>query len=255
MNWNNEREEKRWIWYLLGFDDGEIGMLSKPVVGKSNVCSWRGRRGLSRNHGFSDRKWCPSNNLPKKVLRCRSGHSISRERAKFLFSLYKEGFNDTEIAEKADRERTTIRGWMKSRGLSPNATRGRQPNQESRHNIQKKTRKARQQQTKGEPRKKSKEIKTAKGPKLSKRKLAQEAERVIVESLPTKEEVYQKVRNSPLGQVTTKQLIKQGYGDAGYSRLKQGGRGDTVHKLRELDREGLIELDTDTVKNQIIWRA
>ena len=143
MNWNGDKEEQRLIFYLLGFNDGEIGTLSEPVVGKSNVCSWRGRRGLLPNHGLSDRKWYPLNNPLNRVLGGRPGHPLSEEREEFLRRLYDEGLNDLEIAERAGRAKTTIRRWRLRKRLPPNAPRGGQPVQKSWHKVKGKTRKIR----------------------------------------------------------------------------------------------------------------
>lgn len=243
MNWNDEREYERLILYMLGFNDGEIGVLSESVVGKSNVCSWRGRRGLLRNHGLDDRKWYPINNPRGKVLGSRPVRSISKEREELLSRLYGEGLNDVEIGEKVDRVKSSIRGWRLRKGLPANAIQGSRPGKRGRYT------KAKKEQTAKEPKEELEKGETAKERKLSARRLAEESERAIVDSLPSKEEVYQKVRNSPDGKITTKQLIQEEYGDVGDERR------DTVHKLRELDREGLIELDTDSEKGKIIWRA
>ena len=190
-----------------------------------------------------------------KALGHRSGPSLSKEREELLLGLYNEGLNDTKIAEKVDRDKSSIRSWRLRKRLPANAPPGRQSVQKSAHKVEMKTGETRKERTKKEPEKKPKKKETVKERKLSVRRLAEGRERAIVESLPGKDEVYQKVRNSPDGQITTKQLIRQKYGDVGYSRMGEYGRGDTVHKLRLLEREGLIELDTDSQKGQIIWRA
>ena len=232
MNWNNEKEEKRWIWYLSGFPDGIIGALSVPFVGQASVWLWRKERGLPKNE--------------KMDFRTEAKIKAQAEREKILIGLYDDGLNDSEIAKIMGLTKPTIRAWRIKRGLSPNAVQGWQSVQRGVHRTQSNPRK---KETKEEPKDKPKERDTKKRPELSKRKLAEEAERTIVESLPTKDEVLQKVRNSPLGQVTTAQLIKQGYGDVGSKRR------DTIGKLRELvDKDKLLELDTSK-KGQIIWRA
>ena len=169
MNWDNEREEKRLIWYLLGLNDGEIGALSEPIVNKSGVCSWRVARGLSPNAiqgGQSVQK---------------SGYKIKR------------------------KPKEKIAGVARTRKMSV---------------------------------------------KQQREEIARKKEEEIIESLPSKEEVYQKVRNSPAGQITTAQFIEEEYGDVGNERR------DTIGKLRALvDKDRLLELDTDSKKGQIIWRA
>ena len=235
MNWNNEKEEERWILYLLGFNDGQIGILSEPATSKSNVCSWRRRRELSPNNGLGDNKWYPPDNPMDKELRNSPGLPLSKGREELLLALYNEGFNDAEIAKKASRAKTTIRRWRLKKGLSANAQRGGQSVQKSGDKI------------KREPKKK-----IGRAPKISvrqmRKEIARKEEEEIVEGLPSKEEVHQKVRNSLDGQITTKQLIKERYGDVGSKRR------DTIGKLRELvDEDGLLQLDTSG--KEIVWIA
>jgi hypothetical protein len=164
--------------------------------------------------------------------------------------LYNEGLNDPQIAKKVGRKKASVRRWRLRKGLPANVSQGGQAVKEGGHKIQKKTRKAKKKHVKKEPKDKSRENETKKEPKLSARKLAEQEEAVAVGFLPTKEEILKMVKNSPRHKVTTKQLIKQGYGDVG-SKSR-----DTVGKLRELaDKDKKLVLDTSGKEIIWIWTA
>jgi transposase len=249
MNWNNEREYERLILYMSGFSDFYVGVLSAESVEQPDVYSWRRRRKLPKN----------------EPMDFRTDEEIKRETEKEeqLISLYNDGLSDPQIAKIMKVTKSTIKAWRMNRGLSPNAKQGwQEPVDEPVYKGVDKTEKVlspnavqgTQQVQNGEHRiRKKRETKKARDERA--RKLAEQEEAVVVGFLPTKEEILKMVRDSPGHKVTTAQLIKQGYGDVGQSRGRGRGRGHTVHNLRELEKEGLIELDTDSEKGQIIWRA
>ncbi len=145
---------------------------------------------------------------------------LPKEQEELRLDLYKQGLNDAEIAKITGRSQPAICYWRRFRGLPPNVPRG----------------------APGRNRKADKGRTKTKKPKFSRKK---DKKKTAVGSLPSKEEVLEKVRRA--GAISTEQLIKEGYGDV--------GRGiDTVAKLRSLVEEGAIENIIEK-RGEIIWQV
>jgi hypothetical protein len=107
MSWSDEKEDKRTKLYNEGLGDREIAERSEPPVSVAAICAWRRNRFLPPNKG-------------------KAGRVFSEQENEVIYNLYKQGYDDLEIAKKVLRPRTSIKGWRNKRGLPANAKQGGQ---------------------------------------------------------------------------------------------------------------------------------